>query len=201
MPDARTVLHPTAASAHDPPRTATAVGRRAHRSWTTGSDPEGPATMWGIYDDHGIRFEYPPGWELELAADGARVTIELHSPGGTSFAFLSVDPDRPAPAELVDEALEAMRAEYPTLDAVPTLETIDGHHAVGYDVEFLALDIANSCVLRSFRTPRRTVFLFAQWSDLDGEEPEGLLLTFRRSLEETDFDLADIDHDADADAS
>lgn len=144
--------------------------------------------MWGIYDAHGIRFEYPPGWALAEAAEGARSTVELHSPGGTAFAFVSVDEDRPAPAELADEALDAMRVEYPSLDAAPALETIDGHPAIGHDVEFLALDIANTCAIRCFRTPRRTVLFFGQWSDLDGEEPEGLLLTLRRSIEETDLD-------------
>jgi hypothetical protein len=110
----------------------------------------------------------------------------VQSPGGLAFALVTVDEDRPAPAELVDEALAALKDEYPTLDAVPALETIDGHKAVGHDVEFFSLDMNNACVIRALRTPRRTVFLLAQWSDLEGEEAEDALKAFRRSFEETD---------------
>ena len=146
---------------------------------------EGPG-MGGIYDDHGIRFEYPGDWEVDVTDDGPRVTASLQSPGGLAFALVTVDEDRPSPAELVDEALAALKDEYPTLDAAPALETIDGHKAVGHDIEFTSLDLNNACVIRSFRTPRRTVFVLAQWSDLEADEVEAPLKALRRSLEETD---------------
>ncbi|HEU5116000.1 MAG TPA: hypothetical protein VFT74_04920 [Isosphaeraceae bacterium] len=142
--------------------------------------------MWNTYDDHGIRFEYPLGWELDESSDEGRTTLALQSSGGTAFALVTLDDTCPEPSDLADEALQAMKDEYPGLDAAPALESIDGHHAVGHDLEFLALDVANSSTIRCFRTPRRTIFVFAQWSDLDGEEPEALLATVRRSIEETD---------------
>ena len=142
--------------------------------------------MIGIYDDRGIRFEYPWDWELEVSDDGPRTTVSLQSPGGLAFALVTVDDTRPAPAEVADEALAAMRDEYPGLDAAPALETIDGHRAIGHDLDFISLDVPNTCAIRCFRTPRRTVLVFGQWSDLDGEEPEALIRAVRRSLEETD---------------
>ena len=86
---------------------------------------------------------------------------------------------------MADEALTAMREEYPNLDATPALETINSHNAVGHDVEFISLDMTNTCAIRCFRTPRRTVLVFGQWSDLD-ENSEDLIRDVRRSLEETD---------------
>jgi hypothetical protein len=145
--------------------------------------------MFGVFDEYGIRFEYPPDWELEVADDGPRTTVTVQSPGGLAFAMVTLDEDRPAPAGLADEALEAMRSEYPGLDATPALETIAGRRAVGHDVEFISLDIPNACAIRSWRSPRRTVLVFAQWSDLDGEEAEGLVRALRRSIEETDVGL------------
>lgn len=139
-----------------------------------------------FYDDHGIRFEYPLGWELDEADDEGRTTLTLQSSEGTAFAIVTLDESCPEPGDLADEALQAMKDEYPGLDVSPAQETIDGHHAVGHDLEFLALDIANSSTIRCFRTPRRTVFIFGQWSDLDGEEPESLLAGLRKSLQETD---------------
>lgn len=140
----------------------------------------------GIFDDHGIRFAYPGDWELEVTEDGPRATIEVASPGGLAFALVTVDDDRPAPADLADEALAALREEYPGLDALPALETIGGHRAVGHDVEFISLDLTNSCLIRCFRTPRRTVFVLGQWSDLEGDDAGEALMALRRSIEETD---------------
>jgi hypothetical protein len=140
----------------------------------------------GIYDDHGIRFEYPFNWELEVSDDGPRTTVAVQEPGGLAFMIVTVDETCPAPAELADEALAAMREEYSGLDAAPALETIAGHPAIGHDIEFISIDMINSCAIRCYRTSRRTVLVFGQWSDLAGEDHESLLLAVRVSLEETD---------------
>jgi hypothetical protein len=144
--------------------------------------------MTEIYQDRGIRFEYPPDWELEVTDDDPLTTVAVQAPGGLAFALISVDESCPAPAEVADQALEALREEYPVLDASPAIESINGHHAVGHDVEFISLDMTNSCTIRSFQTPRRTVLLFGQWSDLAGDESELTLLAVRRSFEETDVE-------------
>ena len=138
------------------------------------------------YDDHGIRFEYPADWDLEVTAEGAIATVAIQAPGGLVFALITVDDSCPAPAEVADLALEAMRDEYPALDATPALESIGGQKAVGHDVEFLSLDMINACAIRCFRTPRRTVLVFGQWSDLEAEDSIATLAAVRNSLEETD---------------
>lgn len=145
-----------------------------------------PSNGVSIFDDYGIRFEYPNEWELDVADDGTRTTVSLQAPDAPAFVMVSLDEDRPAPAELADEALEAMRAEYPDLDASPALETIDGHRAIGHDLEFFSLDMASSCAIRCFRTRRRTILVFAQWSSLDDDAAEGQIRGLRATLEETD---------------
>ena len=142
--------------------------------------------MLGIYDDRGIRFEYPHDWEVDLSDDGPRTSVTIQSPNGPAFALVTVDDSRPDPGEMADEALAALRDEYPGLDAYPAAEAIDGHPAVGHDVEFISLDMTNTCSLRCFRTPRRTVFMLAQWSDLEDDDPGTVLAAVRKSLEETD---------------
>jgi len=82
--------------------------------------------------------------------------------------------------------LTAANQWLPDLDAIPALETIDGHRAVGHDVEFISLDMTNTCAIRCFRTPRRTVLVFSQWSDLDAEENEALIQGVWRSFGESD---------------
>jgi hypothetical protein len=118
--------------------------------------------MFGVFDDNGIRFEYPPAWEIDVSEDGPRTSVTVQSPSGLAFAMVTID------------------------DTFPASETIDGHNAIGHDIEFLSLDMTNSCVIRCFSTPRRTVFVLTQWSDLEEDEPEHALAALRRSLEETD---------------
>ncbi len=142
--------------------------------------------MVGVFDDFGIRFEYPPGWVLDVSEEGARRTVSLDVPGGTAFALVTLDEDRPEPADLVDEALDAMRAEYPGLEETAAREVLDGHPAVGHDLSFLSLDMVAACAIRGFRTPRRTIFFFGQWTDLDDADIEGRLRTLRGTIAETD---------------
>lgn len=79
-----------------------------------------------------------------------------------------------------------MREEYPDLEADPAMETLAGHHATGYDVEFFSLDLTNGAAIRSFRTPERTVLVFGQWSDVGDEDLPDLIRSVFRSIEETE---------------
>jgi hypothetical protein len=142
--------------------------------------------MIRTYDDHGIRFQYPLNWELEVFEDDSeRMTVTVQAPSGLAFLMVTIDEARPAPAKMAEEALAAMREEYASLDAYPAHETIAGHMATGHDVEFVSLDMINFCSIRSYRTEFRTVLVFAQWSDLAEENADSLLLALKRSLEET----------------
>ena len=141
---------------------------------------------FATYDDQGIRFEYPKDWGLEVTEDGLRTTASVQSPSGLAFALVTVDEEEPDPEALVKEALAALREEYPDLVAEPTEEIIDHRPSVGVDVEFFSLELANTCNLRSYQTPRRTVFVLTQWSDLEPLDSDLALRTIRQSIEETD---------------
>lgn len=142
--------------------------------------------MLDIFEDHGIRFAYPTDWEVEVDSDGPKTTVSLSAPDGVAFALVSLDEGRPDPASVASEALVAMQEEYPDLDAAPALETIGGHRAVGHDLEFFSLDATSGCTIRCFRTDRRTVLIFGQWSDLEGEGPSDQIRALRGSMAETD---------------
>ncbi len=142
--------------------------------------------MLGIFSEHGIRFDYPPDWDLDVVEDEGRVTVSVQDAGGTAFAMIVLDEDRPLPAEVLEEAAAAMREEYPNLDAQEATETIAGQKALGLDIEFFSLDLLGTCVLRSVRTPARTILVMCQWSDsIDGEHQEALFRAIRTSLVET----------------
>lgn len=139
-----------------------------------------------VFKDHGIRFDYPDDWDVEENDDGDVVTIGVTAPDGVAFALVTLDGDRPPPVEVANQALQAMRDEYPALDAEAVRETIGGHPAVGHDVEFLSLDLTNACAIRAFRTATRTVLIFCQWSDVEDPAVADLLTVLRRSVMETE---------------
>ena len=120
-----------------------------------------------IYDNRGIRFEYPADWELEEAEDGTRTVVSIQAPSGLAFAIVTIDERDVDPASLVAEALAAFKEEYPTLTAESAREIIGGYQATGVDVEFISLELSVDSVLRGFQTSKRTLFLMTQWSDLE----------------------------------
>jgi hypothetical protein len=138
------------------------------------------------YDDHGVRFEYPADWALEVTEDGALSTIDLQHPDGVAFVLVSVDLTCPDSGEVADSVLETMREEYPDLDADPTEEIVDDRFISGYDVQFLSLDLSNTARIRCFRTMLRTILVFGQWTDILDADISDLPESIIHAIEETD---------------
>ncbi|MFO0875940.1 MAG: hypothetical protein U0840_00955 [Gemmataceae bacterium] len=122
----------------------------------------------------GLAFTYPADWKLEQEDSAEGWTVTLQSPG-TAFAVIQLDRDLPDPRQVVEEALGALREDYPNLEADSALENIAGEMALGHDIEFIHLDMLNSCRTRSFYGPAGTVFLLCQWSGADSEDFESSL--------------------------
>jgi hypothetical protein len=139
-----------------------------------------------IYEDRGIRFEYPADWKLEVTDDGPTTTVDVQHPSGIAFLLVRTDVSCPDPDEEADLVLDAMRDEYPELDAVPVAETMHEQFVTGHDIEFFSLDISNWACIRCFQTPRRTVVAFGQWSDLGEENLPEVVDNMLHSLEETE---------------
>ncbi|MDX2038238.1 MAG: hypothetical protein SFX72_16435 [Isosphaeraceae bacterium] len=144
--------------------------------------------MLQVYDGHGIRFEYPEGWESEITEEGPRLTVGINAPDGLAFAIITTDEsDDLDPQTIADEALAAIRDEYEGIEVRPASETIDGRSAEGHDLDFTSLDLPNSCVIRAYRGAGRTVLFYGQWTEAEGEVDHAeTLLRVRQSLEETD---------------
>ncbi len=139
-----------------------------------------------VFEDHGVRFEYPADWTVETTDLDDVTTIDVQHPEGVAFVLVRTDPSQPDPEYVSDVALEAMREEYPDLDAFAVMETLGEHVVTGHDVEFFALDVPNAAAIRSFRTPRRTVLIFGQWSDLGGDGMPDMITGMFRTMEELD---------------
>lgn len=121
--------------------------------------------MPAVYERLGIRFEYPENWQLdEEEGQGAERAVSVFSPGG---AFLSVIADAPEvdTRRLAEAALSAMQQEYEGLDFEEIEETIADFEAVGYDINFICLDLTNTAAVRAIRTDHATYLVFYQAED------------------------------------
>src|SRR6185295_3354942 len=96
----------------------------------------------------GVQFQYPGNWTVETDPSGDGWTATVTSPD-TALLVFTLRPEAESPASLADEALAALKAEYKELDTEPAVESIAGRPAVGFDVDFLTLDTAVVCRIRS----------------------------------------------------
>src|SRR5687768_9494304 len=99
------------------------------------------------FERAGVRFQYPANWRIDVddAADGWTVTVQ--SPD-TAFVLVSLRSEAETAAQVADETLEVLRAEYKELDAETALDSIGGQPAIGHDIDFVTLDTAIACWIR-----------------------------------------------------
>jgi hypothetical protein len=125
--------------------------------------------MPAIFEEAGIRFQYPENWRLEREENEAGWTISVHSPG-TAFMMLCLREDMPTTDELADTALAALKEEYPSLEAEDCFDALAGQPTVGHEMQFFSLDLTNTCWTRSFYSANGTVLVMCQTSDVEKNE-------------------------------
>lgn len=121
--------------------------------------------MPAVFDKLGIRFLYPENWTLdETEALSGEETVTVYSPAG-SFWMVRILPRKVEPTTLVDQALQAMRKEYPELDAEPFDDLFGACDVVGCEMNFYYLDLTNTAVVKSYRTDEATIIVLYQGDD------------------------------------
>ena len=139
-----------------------------------------------VFDDGGIRFRYPENWQLEREDNENGWTVSVQSPG-TAFLMVCLREDTPTTDEMADAALEALREDYPELEAEDCIDSVAGQPAIGHTVRFFSLDLTNTCWTRSFYSSHGTVLVLWQVNDLELEQSEPVLRAICASFEvETD---------------
>jgi len=133
-----------------------------------------------VFREGSLSFRYPDNWQLEREDNDHGWTVSVYSPS-TAFLTLSLDSDFPDSERVADTALEAMRSEYPELEADERAEQVAGQWAVGHDIWFFSLDLTNTCWTRSFDTPDGTALVLCQVSDIDAQQ-ESVLRAICASL-------------------
>ncbi len=118
------------------------------------------------FDQYGLRFAYPDNWQVESATEGGELVITVTSPAPqTAFWSLSVYRDMLDLLELIDGVIEALRTEYPDLEAEAVHDEIAGTILRGSDVSFICLDLTNTTFIRAWHKGASTYLLMAQAED------------------------------------
>jgi hypothetical protein len=130
----------------------------------------------------GISFRYPTNWQVEAedAEDGGW-TVGVTSPE-TAFVLVSLRPDARDPADLADQTLDALKADYKELDAENRVETLAGQAAIGHDIDFLTVDTTITCRTRCLDTPAGPLLVMTQVSEFDRERNDPVLRAIIASL-------------------
>jgi hypothetical protein len=128
-----------------------------------------------------VSFLYPENWELQRETTPNGWSVQVQSPG-TAFLLIDCDTSRPDPEEVIQTTLDALREDYPELDATRCEETVAGRQAVGHDIEFFSLDLVNSCWTRCLSTGEGTLLILGQVSDLEADRYAMVLKAICASL-------------------
>jgi hypothetical protein len=133
------------------------------------------------YQSDGVSFDFPDDWLLdrEESADGWTVMLQSR---GTAFLTLTCDQSGATTEEIAAAALDALKAEYPTLEVQPKVDTLAGQMAVGHDIQFFSLDLTNTCWTRSIYSSDGVMLLLCQCNDLELEQYEPVLRAVCASL-------------------
>jgi hypothetical protein len=133
----------------------------------------------------GIEFQYPENWELVREENEDGWTVSVQSPD-TAFLMISLRADMPAPEEMAETALEALREDYPELEAEDSLGAFAGQPALGHDIRFFSLDLTNTAWTRCFYSAYGTVLVLCQFNDLEAEINEPVLKAICASMQVED---------------
>jgi hypothetical protein len=122
------------------------------------------------FDEEGFRFRYPAKWTVEREETDTRWTVTVQSPD-TAFLMLTADAEMPEVQDVITTTLDALKEDYPDLEADEIEEDLAGQPALGHEIRFFSLDYLNTCWTRSFYSTRGTVLLICQTPDLENNEP------------------------------
>ena len=137
--------------------------------------------MAAQFDEGGIRFRYPENWRLEREENDAGWTVSVQSPD-TAFMLISLREDMPSTDRMAATALEALREDYPDLEADDCVDSVAGQPAVGHDIRFFSFDLTNTAWTRSIYSESGTLLVLCQANDLELEQHEPVLRSICASL-------------------
>jgi hypothetical protein len=130
----------------------------------------------------GLRFIAPPGWTREVEHSEEGVVCSMQSTG-VSFALVGVYPSNRDPDDVVEQALDSLRQEHPTLEADEWDEADPEDPIQTIEAVFLSLDVVSYCWLRAWRVGSRTALAMVQSVEPEAERGRLVFRAICQSME------------------
>lgn len=138
--------------------------------------------MAASYEKFGIRLLYPENWTVhDEQIDAWPRSVSLQSPQG-AYWELQVYPADTNPAQLVQQALTAMREIYEDLEAEAVSEDLWQVTARGYNLQFFCLDFLVTSRIRSFQAGMHTCLLTCQAESREFDLQQRVFSAITKSL-------------------
>lgn len=139
---------------------------------------------------HGIRFDYPAGWQVteEQLPDQWVATLES---GQSAFWQITIFDEPVDVIELMDSVVETYRSEYPNLDETEPVVTLFRSATEARDLDFICLDLVVTACIRAFDTEEQTMLVLYQGEDRELERLRPVLDAISQSLRPADQATAD----------
>jgi len=138
--------------------------------------------MPAVFSRSDLRFEYPENWSLDESDDESGCEQIVISSPETAFWHLSRHSPDVELESLFDEALAALRSEHQDIEVEPARQRLEDHDLEGFDVNFICLDLTNTCKLRACRTPSATFLLICQAEDREFDRVSAVFQAMLASL-------------------
>ncbi|MCO6455634.1 MAG: hypothetical protein J5I93_10100 [Pirellulaceae bacterium] len=138
--------------------------------------------MTASYSQFDVQFQYPENWSVtDEQKSGWPRSVTVQSPG-TVFWSLHVYPASSAPANLANQAVQAMAEEYQGLEAEPVRCELAGHDAPGFSMDFEYLDLIVRARVLQIQHGQHVFLVLCQGEDSEFERLEPVLLAITTSL-------------------
>ena len=138
--------------------------------------------MPAAFDQFGFCFEYPENWSVDQSDECEESEQVVISSPETAFWHLSRHAPDVELETLFDEVLAALRSEHHDIEVEPVRDSLEGVELEGFDVNFICLDLTNTCWLRACRTPTATFLLICQAEDREFERVSPVFLAMLASM-------------------
>ncbi|MHC4875644.1 MAG: hypothetical protein ACYTGL_04040 [Planctomycetota bacterium] len=134
-----------------------------------------------VYETHGVRFEYPDGWEISIDESEGQTAVTVEGPG-TAFWTLSLISERPPAEEIIESALQCFEEEYSNVDVYEVDDRICLLPTIARNLDVISLDLVSKVGLRVCETDEFSIFTMYQLAETETESTERALQAINASL-------------------
>ncbi len=138
--------------------------------------------MTAVYEQHGIRFQYPENWQLQQSlADDDSVEIVLETPSG-SFWLMHAKPDAADADDMLKSVVASLDDQYEGLEVTAVNETIANCPLTGFDAFFYCFDFLVKANIRIVQKNGYSMLLLCQAESREFEQQELVFKAITTSL-------------------